>query len=45
MGELVHCQRCAESMPPPELLEHVRIMHPDVDDLEPVADQVEESGS
>ncbi len=41
---LVHCQRCSEAMPPPQLLEHVRLLHPDVD-VEPVDDQVEESGS
>jgi hypothetical protein len=41
---LVHCQRCTESMPPPQLLDHVRIMHPDVD-VEPVEDRVQESGS
>jgi hypothetical protein len=42
---LVHCQRCPEAMPPSRLLEHVRLLHPDVD-VEPVEDQVqEESGS
>lgn len=41
---LVHCQRCTDSMPPPELLEHVRLLHPDVD-VEPVEDLVQESGS
>ena len=42
---LVHCQRCPDAMPPPELLEHVRLLHPDVDDLEPVESGYEESGS
>ena len=38
---LVHCQRCTEAMPPPQLLEHVRLLHPDVD-VEPVEAAVSE---
>lgn len=41
---LVHCQRCPDTMPPPQLLEHVRLMHPDVDDVEPVESGYEETG-
>lgn len=29
MGDLVECQRCHE--PTPRLLEHIRLLHPDVD--------------
>ncbi len=37
---LVHCQRCPELMPPPQLLEHVRLLHPDVE-VEPVDVNIE----
>lgn len=31
MPDLVVCQRCHEPLPTSQLLEHLRLMHPDVD--------------